>query len=120
MDDNDNGTQPQGAAVVATPLLFLLDGCLSRDEARVREALREIRGLHGVSLSSATGASSPCECPEALCDVLRSLLSVRPELCRMRSEHDGSLPLHFAASLGNVPAASIIYSKVRVHNKYQS
>ena len=31
----------------ATPLLFLLDGCLSRDEARVQEALQEIHQLLG-------------------------------------------------------------------------
>lgn len=34
----------------------------------------------------------------------------------MRSEHDGSLPLHFCASLGNVPVAHMILQKVRSLN----
>jgi len=103
----------------ATPLLFLLDGCLSRDEARVQEALQEIHQLLGggrpVSSShpAAPPASSFCDTPAALCQVLQALLAVRPEFCRMRSAHDGSLPLHFAASLGNVPAADILWKQVR-------
>ena len=95
----------------ATPLLFLLDGVLSEDECRVEEALAEIERL-GCPCPPPT-SSSPCFCKEALVEVLSSLLSRYPDMAAFPSEHDGSLPLHFAASLGYVPAAKIILSKVR-------
>ena len=99
--------------MTATPLLFLLDGCLSRDEDRVQEALQEIVEVMGPAGRMPALAASPCVCPLALCQVLTALLAVRPDFCRLPSEHDGSLPLHFAASLGNVEVASIVFHKVR-------
>lgn len=98
--------------MTATPLLFLLDGCLSQDEDRVEEALQEIQeAMRGMPLPPL--GASPCVCPNTLCTVLTALLAVRPDFCRLASEHDGSLPLHFAASLGIVQVASIIFQKVR-------
>lgn len=109
--DEDEVEEPMAAA--ATPLLFLLDGCLSQDEDRVAEAVAEIRQL-GVPLSLQLPSNSPCRDGAALCHVLYRLLHRHPAYCQYRSEHDGSLPLHFAASLGNVEAARIIFEKVRV------
>jgi len=112
---SDQEEDEPAAASAVTPLLFLLDGCLSNDADRVEEAVQEIRdlGVHlhqhhqlddaHMLLNPATGA---------LCRVLQALLAQYPEYCQYQSEHDGSLPLHFAASLGNVAAARIIWDKV--------
>ena len=102
----------ESTRMTATPLLFLLDGCLSRDEDRVQEALEEIAEVMRPAGRMPALAASPCVCPLALCQVITALLAVRPDFCRLPSEHDGSLPLHFAASLGNVEVASIVFHKV--------
>jgi hypothetical protein len=47
-----------------------------------------------------------------ICSVLHIALDVCPQLAHARSLHDGSNPLHFAASLGYVPIASIILHRV--------
>lgn len=107
MDDNDDQLGGAGEACSATPLLFLLDGLLSQDEQRVDEAVEEIS-----SMGCEVPEDSPCNSKSALCQVLTSLLDIYPELASMSSNHDGSLPLHFAASLGYVPAAAIVLSKV--------
>jgi hypothetical protein len=154
-----------------TPLLLLLDGVLSLDETRIRDAMQEIvYGLHvgiavgGVSGGSGGGAvasilppvvseqqnhprhhhhhghssshdqshnlnnpnsppfqwniqesSSPGTCTSAtsLCNILEALLNQYPTLAQIPSDHDGSLPLHFAASLGIVPVAMSIWQRVR-------
>lgn len=57
------------------------------------------------------GIESPCTSPASLCIVIDALLNQYPHLARIPSDHDGSLPLHFAASLGNVPAAISIMQK---------
>ena len=57
------------------------------------------------------GIESPCTSPVSLCIVINALLHHHPHLARIPSDHDGSLPLHFAASLGNVPAAIAIMKK---------
>jgi hypothetical protein len=156
-----------------TPLLLLLDGVLSLDETRIRDAMQEIvYGLHvgiavGVSGSSGGGVasilppvvseqqnhphprrhhhhhhshssspnqshnlnnhsshpfqrniqeSSPGTCTSAtsLCNILEALLNQYPTLAQIPSDHDGSLPLHFAASLGIVPVAMSIWQRVRL------
>ena len=95
----------------ATPLLFLLDGVLSQDVDRVGEAVREIG-----SLGCPVPAISPCTSRVDLCEILSSLLGMYLRFASMRSEHDGSLPLHFAASLGVVSVAQIILAQVRVRS----
>jgi hypothetical protein len=116
-NNNDNEQLPPNGGST-TPLLFLLDGVLSRDEVRVATAVNEIAQLiHPHQLfpdgANTTAAhESPCTSQAALCYILTCLLTHHPEFASMRSEHDGSLPLHFAASLGNVQVASIILSKV--------
>lgn len=122
-----------------TPLLLLLDGVLSRDEARVTDAMNDIihkLRVYSICSSSLSGGAdcehsstrtpshsqpqhytqfieSPCTCAASLELVLSALLDQYPDLARIPSDHDGSLPLHFAASLGNVPAAQAILRSVR-------
>ena len=57
------------------------------------------------------GIESPCTSSASLCIVINALLNQYPHLARIPSDHDGSLPLHFAASLGNVPVAIAILQK---------
>lgn len=108
-DDDQLGGRGGGAeGCSATPLLFLLDGVLSQDEDRVDEAVEEIRSM-GCQIPD---GESPCTSKTALCDILSSLLALYPQLASICSNHDRSLPLHFAASLGYVPAAAIVLAKV--------
>jgi ankyrin repeat protein len=85
---------------MSSPLLLLLDGMLSRDQARVDEALRTI-----------TGSSTSTQ-PPPLLEMLSTYLQASPEVAAIPSSHDGSLPLHFAASLGNVQVAELIWRYV--------
>jgi ankyrin repeat protein len=57
------------------------------------------------------GIESPCTSSMSLCIVINALLQQYPHLAHIASDHDGSLPLHFAASLGNVPVAISILRK---------
>ena len=99
--------------MTATPLLFFLGGCLSRDADRVQEALEEIvEAMESAGCMVPGLAASRCVCSAALRQVLNTLVALRPDFFRLPSEHDGSLPLHFAASLGNVEVASIVFHKV--------
>jgi hypothetical protein len=45
--------------------------------------------------------------------LLQTLLQVFPEFASYPSQRDVSLPLHFAASIGNIQVASLLMSKVR-------
>jgi ankyrin repeat protein len=172
--DGSEGTN----AATASPLLVLLDGVLSRDEARVSEAMHIILHEYKVVINATTatkstaairichhrssaiqsnydneaettvdisrqqnrqptqalgvlenrstlsgpssnallrhaldGIESPCTSSASLCIVINALLNQYPYLAQIPSDHDGSLPLHFAASLGNVPVAISILQK---------
>lgn len=105
---NNNNNSEDNAAT--TPLLFLLDGVLSQDEERVAQACTAIQKLLLPITLDIT--ESPCTSPVALGHVLETLLHVHPHFCSTRSDHDGSLPLHFCASLGIVAVASIVFNKV--------
>lgn len=93
-----------------TPLLFLLDGVLAQDERRVGEALQEMKSLG--CLPSPPNIS-PCTSKQSLLEVLSALLDADPQSASVKSEHDDSLPIHFAASLGSVQVTKLILSKVR-------
>jgi hypothetical protein len=124
-DQNDND-QPHSGGNSSTPLLFLLDGVLSQDDDRVNEAVHEIQRLvpslqpaatvapsdNTALATTATASASLCTDSVQLCRIVTALLEHCPELASVRSEHDGSLPLHFAASLGNVQVAQTILEKV--------
>jgi hypothetical protein len=47
-----------------------------------------------------------------LSDVVGMLIKNRPDLACVASEHDNSLPLHFAASIGDVSVADMLVAAV--------
>lgn len=99
-----------------TPLLLLLDGIMSKSEDRTLAAVTEINRLLGrknVAYVLPHPGQSPATCAANLSTIIGALLQVHAELASLPSQRDGSLPLHFAASLGNVQVASLIMSKVR-------
>jgi ankyrin repeat protein len=104
-----------------TPLLLLLDGILSQDEQGTDTALRQIEKLdpafqylQSIQTDSITGPSfsseyeSPLRSASALEEIVRRLLAINPYLAAVASESDGSLPLHFAASIGNIKVAALL------------
>lgn len=113
-----------------SPLLLVLDGVLSQDEERVTQALREITLAHVLPLAIVNNCSpsdllatttttttilesnASSSSSDALLNLLRALLDAAPSLAGIASSHDGSLPLHFAASLGDVRVASLLLDRV--------
>jgi ankyrin repeat protein len=56
----------------------------------------------------AVSVLSPFRFAESLIRVMHRLLESFPQMASIPSGHDGSLPLHFAASIGNVPLARLL------------
>jgi hypothetical protein len=100
------------------PLIQLLDGVLAQSERRVRVAVTEITRMllehDGTILQLPHPESSTLSCVMNLHAVLQTLLNVFPEFASYPSQRDVSLPLHFAASIGNIQVASLLMSKVRL------
>lgn len=131
-DDHEQpgiANQSSHSSLRTTPLLLLLDGVLSKDEARVADAMNDILYTlrvyalwnenlinddpsQSAPLHYTEVIESPCNSAASLERVLNALLDQYPHLAQIPSDHDGSLPLHFAASLGNVPAAVTILQSV--------
>ena len=112
-----------------TPLLLLLDGILSQDEQSTSIALEQIKKLDP-SLASITfsesvsdndidndeqssSSLSPLRSASVLEDIVGRLLGIQPQLARIPSENDGSLPLHFAASIGNIRVTALLLHHYR-------
>ena len=95
-----------------TPLLLLLDSVLSQDSDRVKEARTRFRQL----VSNANGGAplAPLDDKFSLLDEVNMLLNYFPNAASVASTHDGSLPLHFAASIGQVEVASRILNQVKL------
>ncbi|GKZ00217.1 hypothetical protein MPSEU_000974600 [Mayamaea pseudoterrestris] len=89
---------------MSSPLLLLFDGYLSQDQERVEQALQVITG-DDATISSSHAASPPFD----LLTVLQTFLLANSHVAAIPSSHDGSLPLHFAASFGNVAVAELIW-----------
>jgi hypothetical protein len=90
-----------------TPLLLLLDSVICQDQDQAQNAMSQVRKL-GV----------PSSVPiQNLSEVVRLLLEVKPELASLACEHDKSLPLHFAASLGRVAVAEALIAKVSLSSR---
>ena len=87
-------------STMSSPLLFLFDGMLSQDDEQVQEAL--------------TAIARDCQIPPQMpvYPLLAHYLHRYPHVAAIPSTHDGSVPLHFAASLGNVAVAELIWSHV--------
>lgn len=95
-------------------LLLLLDTIISQDVSEVRSAMRQI-----VSEIEATGIElnmrdlgDPLNSTDLLCRTLHALIVAKPGIVRIASSHDGSLPLHFAASLGKPQVAQLLLAHV--------
>lgn len=100
-----------------SPLLLLLDGILCHDEHSIATALNQIKKIDPdfqfvESIETDSSPSSEYESPlhsaSALERIVERLLKVKPELARVASESDGSLPLHFAASIGNIKVTALL------------
>eukprot|EP00531_Pseudo-nitzschia_arenysensis_P018427 CAMPEP_0116137322 /NCGR_PEP_ID=MMETSP0329-20121206/12189_1 /TAXON_ID=697910 /ORGANISM="Pseudo-nitzschia arenysensis, Strain B593" /LENGTH=605 /DNA_ID=CAMNT_0003632235 /DNA_START=210 /DNA_END=2027 /DNA_ORIENTATION=+ len=107
-------------------LLLLLDGILSQDEQSTVTALKQIKKLDpnchylkGVEEDSTSDFApefeyeSPLRSASALEGIIERLLKINPDLAKVASESDGSLPLHFAASIGNIKVAALLLQHYR-------
>jgi hypothetical protein len=92
-----------------TPLLVLLDSVLSKNEEQLISVMEEIAQLTGLQLED---WSAPLRSDDCLCYVIQTLGQVHPSMASAPSEHDGSLPLHFAATLGKAQVAELLWSLV--------
>jgi hypothetical protein len=101
---------PCFAMPLTTPLLRLLDAVISQDDAQIEPATNAVRQtlLPFICIPELITTAN-------LAEVIRLVLRHYPSLASASSIQDGSLPLHFAASLGNVGVASVLYSMVRMH-----
>lgn len=86
----------------ATPLLLLLDSVLCQDREQLDTAMNQVRKLLRSDMPPVPNLS----------DVVGMLIKNRPDLACVASEHDNSLPLHFAASIGDVSVADILIAAV--------
>ena len=104
-----------------TPLLLLLDSVLSQDQGRIRDARTRIRQIVADASDGNPALKAAALAPidnravsfDYLLQDVDMILTAFPNLAAVRSDHDGSLPLHFAASIGNVQVATRILSHVR-------
>ena len=95
----------------SSPLLQLLDAVISQDDLRIQLSMNEVRGMLPPFVVL------PDVSTTHLAEIVRSLLRNYPNLASTASLQDGSLPLHFAASLGSVGVASALFSVVRPINE---
>lgn len=63
-----------------------------------------------ISLPDRTDLATAFPSAMALRKIVAALMKVKPGLAEIASQHDGSLPLHFAASVGDIPIAQLILS----------
>ncbi len=95
-------------------LLLLLDTIISQDATEIDSVMRlvinEIRAV-GIQLNKSEVAD-PLHCTDHLCRVIHALTMAKPGIVRIASANDGSLPLHFAASLGKPEVAELLLSQV--------
>ncbi len=107
-------------------LLLLLDGILSQDEQNTITALKQIKKLDpnchylkGIVEDSTPDFDleleyeSPLRSASALEGIIERVLTINPDLAKVASESDGSLPLHFAASIGNIKVAALLLQHYR-------
>lgn len=96
-------------------LLLLLDTIIGQDASEIRSVMRqvlnEIRSA-GIEMSSWNEVADPLHSTDHLCRIIQALIQAKPGIVQIASSHDGSLPLHFAASLGKPKVAQFLLSQV--------
>ena len=102
-----------------TPVLLLLDNLLSQDAAGIQSVLQTMRHELPTSMVNAyLPTSLPTALPDALVQQHLSVyLQTFPHQAAVASANDGSLPLHFAASLGDVTLSHIVWQAVSPKKK---
>jgi hypothetical protein len=93
----------------STPLLLLLDGLLSGDVVRIQNVIDQVKPLVPFQVEASALLSEPA----SLHRFLKKYVEASPHIASVKSLHDGSLPLHFAASWGDVEVARLILERVR-------
>ena len=93
-----------------SPLVQLLEGVHGKQRERIDEAMAQIRALLKLSPSDRLDMDGT---PDRLCNIVRLVLSRIPELACVVNPDDGSLPLHHAASLGDIAVTELLLSTVR-------
>lgn len=94
-----------------TPLLLLLNSIISADEAAVESSMQAVVRL--LRQPDWNDWTLPLRSTDCLCHVVQMIVGYYPHMASIPSEHDGSLPLHFAASLGISNVAEILWRQVR-------
>lgn len=85
-------------AASTTPLLLLLDSVLCQDREQLETAMTQVRALLQRDEPGLLTLSA----------IVGQLLAASPNLALVPSEHDNSLPLHFAASIGDIAVAELL------------
>lgn len=100
-------------------MLLLLDDMLSQDVGGIQATLRSMRHElpPGVVASYLPPEYSVCQPnfvdPNVIVQHLSIYLQTFPQQAGIASQNDGSLPLHFAASLGDVTLTQVVWQAVR-------
>lgn len=92
----------------ASPLAQLLEGIHGKKREQVDEAMARIRTLLAPTFKPALDGTS-----QGLFQVIRCAISQKPELACAINPEDGSLPLHHAASLGDIAISDLLLRTVR-------
>lgn len=115
-EESDNNNM----ATSRSPVLLLLDNLLSQDAAGIQSVLHTMRHelpaavVNAYCLSSATQQQPS---PDTVAQHLSVYLQTFPHQAAVESANDGSLPLHFAASLGDVTLSQIVWQAVRYETR---
>lgn len=122
-DNNNNSMLP----TMRTPVLLLVDNLLSQDAQGIQSVLETMRRELPPPVVAAYLPALPASLPNSpairiLDDTFSTAVLVQqhlqvylqtfPHQAAVASANDGSLPLHFAASLGNVAFSQIVWQAV--------
>jgi hypothetical protein len=94
----------------SSPLVQLLEGIHCQQRDRVDNAMKQIRILLAPLASNDLVLDGTSK---TLSEVVRLVLSRHPELACAVNPKDGSLPLHHAASLGDIAITELLLATVR-------
>ncbi|CAJ1953876.1 unnamed protein product [Cylindrotheca closterium] len=92
-----------------SPLTLLLDAVLLGDADRVEVALSRIRPL--VNLESLCG--NPLQSISALEEIVQALMMHHPQLAKVSTSRDNSLPLHYAVRMNSIKIVSRLLQRYR-------